>query len=265
MNSPILTSSRASGDSRSRRKAPDSAPLDSAKSNPTPAASSTPDSPGSETLETSESLETLPGLDLSLFAAPDTHASPHPSSESEKATKITAGSGRQLSTLSRLSGPLGLLVKTCLVTSVWASTKCLLTWRASVTPRNRLLFQLAPLMPHTSALASGFWPTLNTQDGNAAKYQNKGGYPQLCYLVKLCPTLNPNDWKKSWKPGQRRRQLTDPAQGIIPAGGSLNPAWAEWLMGYPIGHTELKPLATRSSGKSRKTSSGGSRRLRKGK
>jgi DNA (cytosine-5)-methyltransferase 1 len=25
-------------------------------------------------------------------------------------------------------------------------------------------------------------------------------------------------------------------------GGSLNPRWTEWLMGFPIGHTNLKPL-----------------------
>lgn len=27
-------------------------------------------------------------------------------------------------------------------------------------------------------------------------------------------------------------------------GGQLNPEWVEWLMGWPIGHTELKPLGT---------------------
>ncbi len=27
-------------------------------------------------------------------------------------------------------------------------------------------------------------------------------------------------------------------------GGQLNPDWTEWLMGWPIGHTDLKPLAT---------------------
>lgn len=27
-------------------------------------------------------------------------------------------------------------------------------------------------------------------------------------------------------------------------GGQLNPDWVEWLMGWPIGHTALKPLAT---------------------
>ena len=33
-------------------------------------------------------------------------------------------------------------------------------------------------------------------------------------------------------------------QGSI--GGQLNPEFVEWLMGYPIGHTELKPLETQS-------------------
>ena len=27
-------------------------------------------------------------------------------------------------------------------------------------------------------------------------------------------------------------------------GGKLNPDWVEWLMGWPIGWTELKPLET---------------------
>jgi hypothetical protein len=31
--------------------------------------------------------------------------------------------------------------------------------------------------------------------------------------------------------------------GVIPAGGRLNPTWVEWLMGWPIGWTDLEPLA----------------------
>jgi hypothetical protein len=27
-----------------------------------------------------------------------------------------------------------------------------------------------------------------------------------------------------------------------PSGGQLNPTWVEWLMGWPIGSTDLKPL-----------------------
>ena len=36
--------------------------------------------------------------------------------------------------------------------------------------------------------------------------------------------------------------------------GSLNPAWVEWLMGYPIGHTDLEHWATPLSRKSPKSS-----------
>lgn len=35
-------------------------------------------------------------------------------------------------------------------------------------------------------------------------------------------------------------------------GGSLNPTWVEWLMGYPSGWTDLEDSATPSSRKSRK-------------
>jgi hypothetical protein len=35
--------------------------------------------------------------------------------------------------------------------------------------------------------------------------------------------------------------------------GSLNPAWVEWLMGYPIGHTVCEDWATQSSRKSRQS------------
>jgi hypothetical protein len=41
------------------------------------------------------------------------------------------------------------------------------------------------------------------------------------------------------------------------AGGKINPEWTEWLMGWPIGWTDLKPLETdrlASSQQSRSTS-----------
>jgi len=39
------------------------------------------------------------------------------------------------------------------------------------------------------------------------------------------------------------------------ATGQLNPAWVEWLMGYPMGWTELKDLEMPSSRKSHTKSS----------
>lgn len=40
-----------------------------------------------------------------------------------------------------------------------------------------------------------------------------------------------------WNDPRRSRNLNDQV------GGLLNPGWEEWLMGWPIGWTELKPLA----------------------
>ena len=62
-------------------------------------------------------------------------------------------------------------------------------------------------------------------------------------FVRMIPTPSATDWKGSAKDGQRRGQLTDPAMGVIPAGGLLNPEWVEWLQGWPIGSTAFSPLA----------------------
>jgi hypothetical protein len=63
----------------------------------------------------------------------------------------------------------------------------------------------------------------------------------------LIPTPSATDFKGSAKNGQRCGQLTDPAAGVIPPGGRLNPTWVEWLMGWPLGWTDLSPLATARS------------------
>lgn len=59
---------------------------------------------------------------------------------------------------------------------------------------------------------------------------------------------------KGWSPKHNRastddrldytveREAFNPGQQTPPM--RLNPAWVEWLMGWPIGHTELKPLVT---------------------
>ena len=50
---------------------------------------------------------------------------------------------------------------------------------------------------------------------------------------------------------RRSRGLIDLAEAVVdkkrdpqPTGGSLNPTWVEWLMGWPVEWTDLKPLAT---------------------
>ena len=61
---------------------------------------------------------------------------------------------------------------------------------------------------------------------------------------KLLPTPNARDWKDGKTAGNRK----SPGLGVIAHqldnqnGGHLNPMWVEWLMGWPLGWTELKPL-----------------------
>ncbi len=86
---------------------------------------------------------------------PDTLASHLVRPGSDEARKMTAISGRKYLPLCKQNSPVGLFAKMWLDTSVWASTKCYLTWKAKVTPSNRLLFQLAPSMPRTDAIESG--------------------------------------------------------------------------------------------------------------
>ncbi len=52
------------------------------------------------------------------------------------------------------------------------------------------------------------------------------------------PTPTCADAKNNGNPSQKKRYNLN---GRV--GGRLNPAWVEWLMGWPIGWTDLKPLA----------------------
>ena len=79
-------------------------------------------------------------------------------------------------------------------------------------------------------------PTLRVTDGE------RGGRGDLLAIIrgrpnKHCrmPTLTANDCKPAG-----RVEVTEPEQ----LGGTLNPDWCEWFMGWPIGWTASEPLAT---------------------
>jgi DNA (cytosine-5)-methyltransferase 1 len=81
----------------------------------------------------------------------------------------------------------------------------------------------------------------------------------LGMVVRLWPTPSARDWKDNpgawmWNatnPDGTHRNRTDQlprkvyaVEGTVPNGGQLNPTWVEWLMGFPIGHTDLEPSET---------------------
>lgn len=60
---------------------------------------------------------------------------------------------------------------------------------------------------------------------------------------ELLPTPLARDWKDTGRSGIRdRRQRMDTLPRVL--GGSVNPDYSEWMMGWPIGWTALSPLET---------------------
>ena len=86
----------------------------------------------------------------------------------KKVRKTIDTSGSTCLKLLNTKHPLGSLSKTLVASSTWHSTMYALTWKPKVTPRNRLLFQLAVSKLPTEETESGSspktWATPNTMD-----------------------------------------------------------------------------------------------------
>lgn len=209
---------------------------------------------------------------LTLFAE-GTPASPLALPGDDKARKMTAISGRKLIGSWLSSGRLGSLERTLLGTSAWASTACFLTWTHKATPQGRLLFQLAPSVPRTDATGFGSSPRKMMPTPTASDHIEReststeavnpltGKSVSLDRFVRFWPTSEaqasgvPRMWPTpSASDNRDRGNMSSPAvarrkekgkqimlsQSVSPESGALNPAWVEWLMGYPTGYTDLR-------------------------
>lgn len=104
----------------------------------------------------------------------------------------------------------------------------------------------------TDAKDGGSWrgPRVGGQEAYYTRAKRKGHKIAMSYLEsavdyheskKLFPTPTAQDAKNNGAPSQMQRN-TKPLNAEI--GGSLNPTWVEWLMGYPSEWTVLKDWAT---------------------
>lgn len=154
---------------------------------------------------------------------------------------------------------------------------CSVTWPRSGITVNGQCWEQPMSALHTSATDSGSWPT-PTVCGN---YNRKGASPtsgdglatavmkwptpqasdnrpratanstarriaigkqvSLEAAVKFWPTPTAHNAKEGGFPSEHQRNTPTLA---AQAGGSLNPTWVEWLMGWPLGWTDLKQSAT---------------------
>lgn len=149
------------------------------------------------------------------------------------------------------------------------------TSKLSDTPSSRLLFRLVPSARRTGGTGCLLWATPTAADAwteNMKSTQQKPGSKHsvnLADAVRMWPTPTQRDYKGSnsmthiLRPGQKNHmgQLAnavkmfptprancgsgmskhgDGGQDLQTAvGGQLNPTWVEWLMGFPIGWTDL--------------------------
>ncbi len=124
------------------------------------------------------------------------------------------------------------------------------TWPRSGMMQNGTAYQLPPLVRLTAGTDSGLWQTPVADDSverEKGKW-NSRGEPKLSAQVKMWPTPQASDNRDrgnlSSGAVQRRRAKGKQimlSQSVSEVSGNLNPFWTEWLMGFPIGHTALKP------------------------
>ena len=143
-----------------------------------------------------------------------------------KAREMTVTSGRRCFELYGSCVQLGSLVKMCLESSIWHSTRCLLTWKKKDTPHKRLLFRLVPWTRRTEGTASLSWPTPKA----SSPLGGTSGARKTLLALKNANLITEQEYRMF-------------ASGN---GGKINPELLEWLMGYEKKFTELLPTPTAS-------------------
>ena len=158
---------------------------------------------------------------LTLFLQ-DGLASPGALPDADSDQEMIATSGRKFIELFDKSSPVGLLARTSLGWSGWASTLRCLTWKMKATPHKRLILELSQLTRTTSAKESSSFPTKMWPTPRASEYKDCGPVGS-----------------KSHKHMDGRDYLCAKAKDADRPSAKLNPAWVEWLMGFPDGWTNL--------------------------
>lgn len=119
-------------------------------------------------------------------------------------------------------------------------------------------------------MAAMLWPTPDTQngrDGSKTRKALKGRHGlSLHHAVSIWPTPTARDYKDGTAQscqnvpengllgravhsrkilGGGTEQAQEAGESSAGAGGQLNPTWVEWLMGFPLGWTDLNVSETR--------------------
>lgn len=184
-----------------------------------------------------------------------------PQDEATALTVSAVGSGRKW---------LGLLARYDHDSLSWKTPQCSLvegldefsaTWPRWGSMRNGESWERMTAVPHTAENESGFLPTPVATDAGSGRFNTSPGpagkRPTLALMARknlwperLYPTATASMSKASSLKALTRKDGRDRTYDRLDhfvyatEGGRLNPEWVEWLMGWPIGLTGLKPLET---------------------
>ena len=144
--------------------------------------------------------------------------------------------------------------------SSWRTHRCLwdeaLPWSSVTLPswgmtRSGFVYQHPTAERPINATVHGLWPMPKANDaekrGNFDVTNPRNGLPAA---AKSWPTPVASMSKGSSPASLTRRSGADRSNDrldhavMASDGGQLNPMWVEWLMGWPTGWTDLKPLET---------------------
>jgi hypothetical protein len=143
-------------------------------------------------------------------------------------------------------------------------------WPRSGMTRSGTLFRLQPLVPLTAESESGLWPTPIASDGTKCPSASlsRAVNPALRATFRTKPEgrmwPTPTTKANQMCPSMQSRGVACRNLRQDTNGGSLNPTWVEWLMGFPTGWTDFEDSGTPSSLKSSKSSGGRSLKRKKG-
>jgi hypothetical protein len=210
--------------------------------------------------------------------------SPSATPGNERAKRIIVSSGIRCCELCGSSGPLGSLERMLLESSVWRSTIFLLIWKVRNTGRGHSIFQLEVLKRRTKGNGSSSLPTVTKADATlnsvagkeysgcrhalkigqainkipTIRANERGGYQRdrgligkerltVMGLIKSLPTVTSRDHKDT---GNLENVPVNALLGRELGknhGMMLQPAFAEWMQGFPIGWTELSASEIQSA------------------
>jgi hypothetical protein len=213
-------------------------------------------------METSKKLNGQQSPDLTLFAA-DILANPSAplANDAEPMTLDTCGLGLELPLANYDLNTQSW--KTSEDISLWGDYKSLESLPKSGMTRSGVLFRQPDWVRPIDETELLLWPTPLTNDNKAGKSKAN---PNLTDSVLMRPNINEappttKEWQqqRSWptpraaqaevrnhtiyarpfgKPQNLENRIAQREPTAI--GGKLNPTWVEWLMGFPLGWTDLE-------------------------